>query len=124
MRAWLPRRHRVRLAWLTLFALLLQQMALVAHACTPDAAATAPVAAHACDPSPPPVDDLLCAKHCAPDLATAGDPVMAKLPMLPPAAVALQPLAVLSRPDAGIAAAVPPAGLGPPPALQYCSLLI
>lgn len=126
------RRTRLRLALLAACALLLQQLALAAYACTLDAApATTAMAAH-CEgmsmpmPSSPRSDAALCGYHCVDQAPTAPDartptvpPDM--LPALPPAAPALLPLALMSPPPAYCAAPHP----SPPPAtILYCTLQI
>jgi hypothetical protein len=127
MNALLRRRPRARLVWLTLFVLLFQQLALAAHGCD-DAAhaagATVELAEQHCGVKPGPAaePDALCAKHCAPDRATAHELAAGKLPALPPPAmVRLDRLpAPPNRLDLGIPAAL----ADPPPLRRFCSLLI
>ncbi|MEN6540217.1 MAG: hypothetical protein ABFC67_11450, partial [Mizugakiibacter sp.] len=109
-------RTRLRLALLAACALLLQQLALAAYACTLDAApAQTAMAAH-CEGVPmsssPGSAAALCGYHCAeqapaaPDARTPTVPP-AMLPALPPAAPALLPLALMSPPPAYCAAPHP-----------------
>jgi len=122
------RRHRrARLVWLTLFALLLQQFALAAHACEIGFAASGMAApdTHCArdaghDPAPA---DPLCAKHCTPDRVTNADTVSAKLPpmLLPPDDFRLAAVSSMRTPHAWPTAAH---AAGPPPSLRFRVLLI
>jgi hypothetical protein len=134
MPAALRRRHRVRLTWLMLFALLFQQLALAAHACEPGTAdlaygiAAADVATTSpddCDHAPGTPDHdagMLCVKHCAPDQATAHDLTASRVPALPPVEFGV---ARLSRAAGGtLDLGIPAALADPPPLRRFCSLLI
>lgn len=118
------RRHRLQLAALTVFCLLFQHMAVAAYACTMAMPVAAATGCHA-DPDGAPGPDPVCAKHCAPDTATAAESRSGSVPALalPPA---LHPLRVSLPPAcSGIAAvAVTPHAAAPPPGLQYARLLI
>jgi hypothetical protein len=131
----LPRRRRVRLVWLMLAALLLQQVAFAAHACdmrfgaVQDPIATGVASGGECehrsdavaDDDAHPVD-ALCLKHCAPDRAAQADAAIAKLPLLlPPVAL---PVAAMRAPPARMHAQPTLPGESPPPSLRFCSLLI
>lgn len=120
-------RHRIRLALVVIVCLLFQQLALAAYACPieqmpPQIAAMAERCAgmgmqQAQD------NPALCAKHCAPDLATAADHVQLSVPaLMPPPGFA----PVLATPVTHVAVQVeiPIARSDPPPRLRYCSLLI
>ncbi len=134
MRPGLRHRRRVRLAWLTLFALLLQQFALAAHACergfeppaAADSAADGGSHREHCRSAPTPSDadaGLLCDRHCSPDeLIAASDgagPAVAPA-LLPPCSM---PPASDQCPQA-IVPGAPDAAVDPPPMLRFCTLLI
>jgi hypothetical protein len=121
-------RHRIRLALVVILCLLFQQMALAAYACPieqmpPDMAA---MAKHCAGMGMQQAQDnpALCAKHCAPDLATVADHVQLSVPalMLPPPGFA--PVLVTPVTHVAVKAVVPIALSDPPPRLRYCSLLI
>lgn len=130
MRARCSRRHRLRLVWLLLASLLLQQVALAAHACGP-AFALVPgdgaAATEHCAGTPPPAaehgDDALCQQHCDPERAATSDPAPASFPPLPPAQ-ALPVVALHAPAAAGLLPRHSPAAVDPPPTLRFCSLLI
>lgn len=125
------RRHRrIRLIWLTLFALLFQQFALAVHACEqaePMSPAASEASGHAehCESIPlePAASDPVCAKHCLPDQATATDQAIAKLPpMALPSASQAWPAAF-----AGSVQCPPPPprnAVDPPATLRFCTLQI
>jgi hypothetical protein len=131
----LSRRHRVRLIWLSLAALLLQQVALAAHACDLGFAlseASSPASSlceHRDDAVTADVDsvdahavDVLCLKHCAPDRAAQADQVSAKLALLlPPVAL---PVMAMRQPPAMMRLQPTLPGGTPPLTLQFCTLLI
>jgi hypothetical protein len=130
----LPRRRRVRLVWLTLIALLLQQVALAAHACDMRVALPqeAVATSHLCDRDAAAVTalaaaeehaiDALCLKHCSPDRAAQADQAGAKLAMLlPPVAL---PVVAMRQPPATMHPQPTLPGDTPPPTLRFCTLLI
>ena len=130
----MPRRRqrRARQVWLTLFALLLQQFALAAHACevtfapviaSTDATAADSHCARAEDSHHgPSASDPVCAKHCLPDRAT-NDLAGAKLP---PMLLPSESFPLATAPSGRIPQAWPVAATaaGPPPALRFRVLLI
>ena len=121
-------RHRLKISTLVLLSLLFQQAALAAYACPtvlmPPAMEA--MAEHCAEMGMPRAQDnpALCAKHCAPDLATTVDHTQLSVPTLalPPTAFA----PVLLRATSLVAgrSEVPLARSDPPPRLRYCSLLI
>jgi hypothetical protein len=122
------RRHRCRVLLLLVLSLLFQQVAMAAYACPLEQAPQRmeAMSAHCAGMDMQQVRDnpVLCAKHCAPDLATAADHVLLTVPasLLPP--TGLPPvLRVLSH-HQGTHALVPIAQSDPPPRLKFCSLLI
>ena len=124
----MTRRRRRRVALLALLCLLFQQVALAAYACPIERMPTRmdDMAAHCADMGMRQARDnpALCAKHCAPDHATAADQARLSVPFLalpPPvfAAVALVP-----PPANGAQADVALARSDPPPRLRFCTLLI
>lgn len=122
-------RRRFRVALVVILALLFQQVAVAAYACTLIQAPAAPSAMPGCAemglPSaqvPPP--SALCQKHCAPDHSIGIDHATLTVP-----ALALPPLHFVSVLDLSgshraVTVAVPIARSDPPPRLRYCSLLI
>lgn len=125
----LSRRSRLRLALLAACALLLQQLALAAYACTLDVApahAAMGMSSGMPMPASPAGDGALCAHHCAdhtsvtPDARTPTVPP-AMLPALVPSASVLAPAMSAPLPSSSRAAPRPP----PLPAtLLFCTLLI
>ena len=120
-------RRRNRVSWLVLFALLFQQLAMSAYACTLTKLAPAPVAAMAnCPDLSMPASHFspLCDKHCHPDHATASPlPLLTVPPLgLPPPSFDLVSNArpVIDRRYIG----VPIRRSDPPPLLRFCSLQI
>ena len=120
-------RRRNRVAWLVMFVLLFQQLALSAYACTLTKLASAPVAVMAnCPGMPMPASHPapLCEKHCNPDHATASPLLSVTVPplALPPPSFALMsnPPAVIDRRYID----VPISRSDPPPLLRFCSLQI
>lgn len=121
------RRLRMRLAWVGLLALLLQQSALAAYAC-PVETRPAPVAAMAgCEGMEMPDQDspALCDQHCLRDRVVSPD---LKAPQVP--ALAMPPLhfalieALLPPVQAQFYRDVPICQSDPPPAQRFCSLQI
>lgn len=121
-------RQRTRISLLVILCLLFQQLALAAYACPlrqmpPEPAG---MAAHCAEMGMQTAQDnpALCAKHCAPDIATPADSAKLSVP-----AVALPPpvfAPVLVPPPAHVASGPhrPLARVEPPPRLRFCSLLI
>ena len=120
-------RRRNRVSWLVLFALLFQQLAMSAYACTFTTPPSVPVAVMAncagmsmpaSHPSP------LCDKHCHPDHATASPQLAITVPPLglPPPGFDLvpNPLTIVDRRYVD----VPISRSDPPPLLRFCSLQI
>ncbi|HEX7111782.1 MAG TPA: hypothetical protein VF216_05010 [Mizugakiibacter sp.] len=125
----LSRRSRLRLALLVACALLLQQLALAAYACTLDVApahATMGASSEMPMPAASGGDAALCAYHCADHTSVTPDaraPTVppAMLPALVPSASALAPAAFVPLPASLRTAPRPP----PLPAtLLFCTLLI
>jgi len=120
-------RRRSRISWLVLFALLFQQLALSAYACTLTTTPSAPVVAMAnCTGMPmkaPPASSL-CDKHCHPDNATVSPLLSVTVPPLglPPPVFDLvsHPLSVADQRYVD----VPISRSDPPPLLRFCSLQI
>ena len=120
-------RRRNRVSWLVLFALLFQQLAMSAYACTLATPASDSVAmmANCADMSMPASHPSpLCEKHCHPDHATASPVLAFAVPSLglPPAAFELisnSPMPVDRR-----YVDVPLSRSDPPPLLRFCSLQI
>ena len=121
-------RHRLRVALVVIACLLFQQVALAAYACPMEQmpAEMETMAEHCAEMGMQQADDnpALCAKHCAPDLATAADHAKLSVPalMLPPLAFA--PVLVTPVTHVAVQAEIPIARSDPPPRLRYCSLLI
>lgn len=121
-------RRRTRVIWLVLFALLFQQLAMSAYACTRTTmpvsepagamANCAEMSTPASHPSPQ------CEKHCHPDHATASSLVAITVPplALPPQHFDLMwsPTAIVDRRYVD----VPISRSDPPPLLRFCSLQI
>lgn len=119
-------RRRNRVSWLVMFALLFQQLAMSAYACT-RTMAPAPVAVMTNCPGMPMPDSHpapLCEKHCNPDRATASPLLSVTVPplALPPPNFELMsnPLVVIDRRYID----VPISRSDPPPLLRFCSLQI
>ena len=120
-------RRRNRVSWLVLFALLFQQLAMSAYACTLTTLPSAPVTVMATCAGmsmpashPPP----LCDKHCHPDHATASPLLAITVPSLglPPVNFDLMsnPPILIDRRYVD----VPISRSDPPPLLRFCSLQI
>jgi len=120
------RRRRIRIALLTIFCLLFQQMAVAAYVCTLEAGPGSAVRVADCHqpvPERTELPDPVCAKHCAPDTATSAEARVLSVPaaVLPP----LLHLPVLVGPggdEVRLADASP--APDPPPRLRYARLLI
>jgi hypothetical protein len=119
------RRRRLRLAWLTLLALLFQQVALASYVCPNAETPTQTVSMAGCEgmEMPDPDAPALCHQHCVRDHVTSPDLKAPQLPMLalPPlhfAMVLLPPVEALHYQD------VPTCRSDPPPAQRFCSLQI
>ena len=121
-------RHRLRITILVLLSLLFQQAALAAYACptVQMPSSMEAMAEHCAEMGMSRAQDnpALCAKHCAPDLATTVDHLQLSVPTLalPPTSFAPELLRATSL-VAG-RSEVPLARSDPPPRLRYCSLLI
>jgi hypothetical protein len=123
-------RQRFHIILVVIYCLLFQQMALAAYACSteqvPVQAQAQAMGGHCAEMVMQQTQDnpALCAKHCAPDQATAADQVKLSVPalLLPPQFFA----PVLMTPVAHVAvqADAPAEQSQPPPRLRYCSLLI
>jgi hypothetical protein len=120
-------RRRSRISWFVLFALLFQQLALSAYACTLTSTPSEPVVAMAnCTGMPMKASHTssLCDKHCHPDNATASSLLSVTVPPLglpPPAfAVVYHPLSSIDPRYVD----VPISRSDPPPLLRFCSLQI
>jgi hypothetical protein len=121
--------RRRRLTWLTLLALLLQQLALVAYACPAEItyAATDVAQMAGCEgmERPDPDAPALCDQHCRRDHVAAPD---LKAPQIPP--LALPPVhfalsaALVPPVHAQYYEDVPACQADPPPAQRFCSLQI
>ncbi|WP_111267921.1 hypothetical protein [Marilutibacter maris] len=120
-------RPRSRMAWLALWVLLLQQLALVAYACPIAETPAPPQAMAGCGAMemPDPDTPALCDQHClrghvaAPDLKAPQVPALA----LPPVQFALTE-AMLPPVRAQSYLDVPVCRSDPPPAQRFCSLQI
>lgn len=123
------RRHqRVRLAWLALLALLLQQVAMMAYACPlPEMSAPPQAMMSDCDrmEMPDPAAPLLCDQHCQRDHLTTPDLRVAQVPplALPPPRFDLAASLLLPVP-AQYYEDVPTCRSDPPAAERFCSLQI
>ena len=121
-------RHRCRIILLLVLSLLFQQVALAAYACPleqrPQRMETVPEQCAGMDMQQARDNPALCAKHCAPDLATAADHVLLTVPasLLPP--TGLPPVLQVLAHHRVAHAIVPIAQSDPPPRLRFCSLLI
>jgi len=120
-------RRRSRISWLVLFALLFQQLALSAYACTLATTPSVPAAAMAdCAGMPMKAShtSTLCDKHCHPDHATVSSLLSVTVPPLglPPPAFDLvgHPLSIVDQRYVD----VPISRSDPPPLLRFCSLQI
>jgi hypothetical protein len=119
------RRFVTRGAFIILFTLLFQQVALAAYPCSLEQAPAATLMAMAdCHEMPPAATTLLCAKHCNPDATTTPDVRVAQVPplLLPPMRFDLPELLVAKA--SLTCASVPVVRSDPPPTLRFCSLLI
>ncbi len=120
-------RRRNRVSWLVVFALLFQQLAMSAYACTLTRSAPTAVAVMAnCPGMPMPAahSSPLCDKHCNPDRATASSLLAITVPALglPPPGFAL-----IANPPTRIDRRyldVPVSRSDPPPLRRFCSLQI
>ena len=126
----IPRRTRLRLALLLACALLMQQLALAAHACNWAAPPVTMPSVDDCEgmsmPAPAGSGDALCDGHCAQQAPTVPDVRMPTvppdmLPSLPPDAVVLLPLASAASTPAPC---VEPHPSPPPATILYCTLQI
>jgi len=121
-------RHRLRVALVVIACLLFQQVALAAYACPMEQmpAEMEAMAEHCAEMGMQQAEDnpALCAKHCAPDLATAADHAKLSVPalMLPPLTFA--PVLITPVTHVAVQAEMPIARSDPPPRLRFCSLLI
>jgi hypothetical protein len=121
------RRPRLRLTLLVLLALVLQQAAFAAHACSVSEMPPHPVEMAECEGMDMPEPDAggLCELHCSRDHATNPD---LKAPQVPPLGLPLQRFtrvaALLPPADAEHYEDVPPCRSDPPPAQRFCSLQI
>lgn len=110
-----------------LLSLLLQQAAMAAYACPLEQMPQQKAMPQTCagmGMQQARDNPALCAKHCAPDLATATAHAALTVPasLLPPTGL---PPVLQAQLHQGVArAAVPIARSDPPPRLRYCSLLI
>lgn len=119
---------RARAAWLEMFALLLQQLALVAYACPLESLTPAAhVAMASCEDmeKPDPAAPALCDQHCQRDQVA---PQALKAPQVPALAVPSLSFALtetlLPRVSAQFYRDVPVWQSDPPPAQRFCSLQI
>lgn len=122
----LSRRHRARIAAVTVFCLLFQQLALAAYACTMENDPSPAAAMVECHTTQADASrDPLCQKHCAPDSATAAEIRTAGVaPLaLPPERVLPRPLHAVPVGDALRSRGVPSVH-APPDALAFARLLI
>lgn len=120
-------RRRKRVSWLVVFAVLFQQLAMSAYACTLTMPAPAAVAVMADCPGMPMAaahSSPLCDKHCNPDRATASSLLAITVPALglPPPGFAL-----ITNPPTHVdrrTLDVPVSRSDPPPLRRFCSLQI
>lgn len=121
-------RHRVRIAIAVVLCLLFQQVAMAAYACTLPSLPPDPVEmADDCSQMGMEVVQeapVLCAKHCAPDVAVAADHVVVSVPMLALPPVEYATVLATSVSHVALVASVPVDRSDPPARLRYCSLLI
>ena len=123
-----PPRRRRRIALLALLCLLFQQVALAAYACPIEQMPVSAdeMAARCADMGMREAQDnpALCAKHCAPDHATAADHAKLSVPalQLPPPVFVF----ITSTPSSADdwRADVPLSRSDPPARLRFCTLLI
>lgn len=121
-------RHRCRVALVVILCLLFQQVALAAYACPlqqmPPAIET--MAEHCADMGMAQAEDnpALCAKHCAPDIATAADSAKLSVPALLLPAQAFAPVQPEEAGQCTPGLDIPVTTSDPPPRLRFCSLLI
>ena len=129
LRYWRRPVWRRRLAWLTLLAVLLQQLALIAYACPAEAAPLGSDTAQlrGCegmekrDPAAP----TLCDQHCRRDQVATPD---LKTPLVPPVALPAVDYSLSTAMVPAVRAqnyeSVPLWQANPPPAQRFCSLQI
>lgn len=124
----LAHRTRLRFVLLAVCALLLQQLAIAAHACTLDIALAQPVMAGHCEQAPVAPEDLqaLCDQHCTHQATVASNahaPTVppAMLPALPPGTATVASLATRSLAVPSNSPAWPPPL---PVTLRFCTLQI
>jgi len=131
----IARSTRRAVAWIGILGIVAAQFALTAHACSLGASAAAgsggvavaaahQPAAHPCGHAAEPVGvPNLCEVHCS-DGATAGSAPDLPQVSLAPLPVAVAPFAIAASTHSTVLAR--PAALpgAPPPALQFCRLLI
>lgn len=122
------RRPRARLAWLGLWALILQQLALVAYACPAEqstASATAIMAGCEGMEAPDPDAPALCNQHCQRDHVATSELKSAQVPPLVMPAVQFALIEALLPPIQSQHYRDVPVCLSDPPAAQrFCSLQI
>ena len=121
-------RQRLKITVLVLLSLLFQQVALAAYACplTRMPPETATMAEHCAQMGMQQAQDnpALCAKHCAPDLATAADHAQLAVPALALPPPVFVPMVLGPTGSIVVQGEIPIARSDPPPRLRYCSLLI
>ena len=120
-------RQHFKIVVVMVFCLLFQQVAMAAYACPLEQMPPRmeAMAEHCAGMGMQQARDnpALCAKHCAPDLATAADHVLLTVPaLLPP--TGLTPVPQVEVDHCVARAAVSIAQSDPPPRLRFCSLLI
>ncbi len=126
----MPRRvrQRLRIAFVAVFCLLFQQVALASYLCPVEQmpAEMATMAEHCAEMGMSQKQDnpILCAKHCNPDHSVAAD--SAKLSVPPLAIPSLAHTLVLVEPVSHVTvqSEILVADADPPPRLRFCSLLI
>lgn len=123
------RRPRARMAWLGLWALLLQQLALVAYACPLQVQAvevdrSTAVAGCEAMSAPDPDAPALCDRHCQRDHVATPDSKPPQVPFQPALAVFTRVQALSSPVQAQFYRDVPVCVSDPPPAQRFCSLQI
>lgn len=123
------RRHRprARLAWLGLWALLLQQLALAAYACPLESVeAGQSTVMVGCEEmsAPDPGAPALCDQHCQRDHVAPADVKAPQVPYQPALATFALVHALLPPVQAQFYRDIPPCVSDPPPLQRFCSLLI
>ena len=121
-------RHRLRISVLVLLSLLFQQAALAAYVCPTDQMPSTmeAMAGHCAEMGMSRAQDnpALCAKHCAPDLATTVDHTQLSVPTLALPPTLFAPVVLQATSLVAVRTEVPLKQSDPPPRLRYCSLLI